>query len=309
MKQFLLKRVCVLFIFFLNTYPVNAMKSDIIVKINNNIVTTFELKNKLKTSLILSGQEINKENIDKNKKQAHNYLINLKIKKNELDKYKYKIDEIDVNQQLLFLSSNNINDLKDKFKRFNLSYDLFLNELKIETGWKQLMFQIYNKKVKINQTDINKEVANYLNKNSKLIEYKISEIEIIIDNNSEIEKETNFIINQIKEFGFTNTAIKYSNSLTASDKGDMGWINKDSLNTQIYDALKGMKIGEISKPIINLDSILILKLDDKRSSKIKDINLEELTKQINKQKENELFALYSKSHLSKVKNNALIEYK
>lgn len=309
MKQFLLKRVCVLFIFFLNTYPVNAMKSDIIVKINNNIVTTFELKNKLKTSLILSGQEINKENIDKNKKQALNYLINLKIKKNELDKYKYKIDEIDVNQQLLFLSSNNINDLKDKFKRFNLSYDLFLNELKIETGWKQLMFQIYNKKVKINQTDVNKEVANYLNKNSKLIEYKISEIEIIIDNNSEIEKESNFIINQIKEFGFTNTAIKYSNSLTASNKGDMGWINKNSLNTQIYNALKGMKIGEISKPIINLDSILILKLDDKRSSEVKDINLEELTKQINKQKENELFALYSKSHLSKVKNNALIEYK
>ena len=309
MKQFLLKRVCVLFIFFLNTYPVNAMKSDIIVKINNNIVTTFELKNKLKTSLILSGQEINKENIDKNKKQALNYLINLKIKKNELDKYKYKIDEIDVNQQLLFLSSNNINDLKDKFKSFNLSYDLFLNELKIETGWKQLMFQIYNKKVKINQTDVNKEVANYLNKNSKLIEYKISEIEIIIDNNSEIEKESNFIINQIKEFGFTNTAIKYSNSLTASNKGDMGWINKNSLNTQIYNALKGMKIGEISKPIINLDSILILKLDDKRSSEVKDINLEELTKQINKQKENELFALYSKSHLSKVKNNALIEYK
>jgi peptidyl-prolyl cis-trans isomerase SurA len=309
MKQFLLKTVFVLFIFFLNTFPANAMKSDIIVKINNNIVTTFELKNKLKTSLILSGQEINKENIDKNKKQALNYLINLKIKKNELDKYKYKIDEIDVNQQLLFLSSNNIDDLKDKFKRFNLSYDLFLNELKIETGWKQLMFQIYNKKVKINQTDINKEVANYLNKNSKLIEYKISEIEIIIDDNSEIEKETNFIINQIKEFGFTNTAIKYSNSLTASNKGDMGWINKDSLNAQIYNALKGMKIGEISKPIINLDSILILKLDDKRSSEVKDINLEELTKQINKQKENELFALYSKSHLSKVKNNALIEYK
>ena len=309
MKQFLLKTVFVLFIFFLNTFPANAMKSDIIVKINNNIVTTFELKNKLKTSLILSGQEINKENIDKNKKQALNYLINLKIKKNELDKYKYKIDEIDVNQQLLFLSSNNIDDLKDKFKRFNLSYDLFLNELKIETGWKQLMFQIYNKKVKINQTDINKEVANYLNKNSKLIEYKISEIEIIIDGNSEIEKETNFIINQIKEFGFTNTAIKYSNSLTASNKGDMGWINKDSLNAQIYNALKGMKIGEISKPIINLDSILILKLDDKRSSEVKDINLEELTKQINKQKENELFALYSKSHLSKVKNNALIEYK
>ena len=51
----------------------------------------------------------------KNKKQVLNYLINIKIKKNELDKYKYKIDEIDVNQQLLLLSSNNINDFKTKF--------------------------------------------------------------------------------------------------------------------------------------------------------------------------------------------------
>ena len=101
----------------------------------------------------------------------------------------------------------------------------------------------------------------------------------------------------------------YSNSSTASNKGEMGWVNKDSLNTQISDVLKEMKIGDISKPIINLNNILFLKLDDRRLSKAKDLNLEELTEQISKQKENELFSLYSTSHLSKVKNNALIEYK
>ncbi|MDC0545091.1 peptidylprolyl isomerase [Pelagibacteraceae bacterium] len=309
MTKYPLKRVCIFLIFFLNTFSVAAMTSDIIVKINNNIVTTYELKNKLKTSLVLSDQEINQENINKSKKQALDYLINLKVKKNELDKYKYEIDNIDVNKQLLFISSNDINNLKNKFKKFNLNYDLFLNELKIETGWKQLMFQIYNKKVKINQNDISKQVASYVNNNSKLIEYKISEIEIIVDENSEIEKQTNFIKSQIEEFGFTNTAITYSNSSTASNKGDIGWVNQDSLNTQIANTLKRMKIGDISKPIINLNNILFLKLDDKRSSKVEDLNLKELTEQISKQKENELFSLYSTSHLSKIKNNALIEYK
>ena len=309
MIKYLVKLVFILLIFFPNTFSAAAMKNDIIVKINNNIVTTYELKNKLKTSLILSDQEINQENINENKQQALNYLINLKIKKNELDKYKFKIDNIDVNKQLLFISSNNINDLKNKFKKFNLSYDLFLNELKIETGWKQLMFEIYNKKVMINQNEISKQVANYVNNNSKVIEYKISEIEIVINLNSEIETKTNFIINQIEKFGFTNTAIKYSNSSTASNKGDMGWVNKDSLNTQISNVLKEMKIGDISRPIININNILFLKLDDKRTSEVRDLNLQELSKQISKQKENELFALYSTSHLSIVKNNALIEYK
>ena len=309
MIKYLLKRVIILLIFFLNTFSATAMKNDIIVKINNNIVTAYELKNKLKTSLILSGQEINQENINKNKNQALNYLINLKLKKNELDKYKVEIANININNQLLYLSSNNINSFKNKFKKFNLSYDLFLNELKIETAWKQLMFEIYNKKVKINQNEVNNQVTNYAKNNSKIIEYKISEIEVIVDQNSEIEKKINFIKNQIERIGFTKTAATFSNSSTASNEGDMGWINKDSLNNKILNIVSEMKIGDVSKPIINLNNILFLKLYDKRSTKTKDLNLKELSNKINRQKENELFGLYSTSHLSKIKNNALIEYK
>ena len=309
MIKYLLKRVIILLIFFLNTFSATAMKNDIIVKINNNIVTAYELKNKLKTSLILSGQEINQENINKNKNQALNYLINLKLKKNELDKYKVEIANININNQLLYLSSNNINSFKNKFKKFNLSYDLFLNELKIETAWKQLMFEIYNKKVKINKNEVNNQVTNYAKNNSKIIEYKISEIEVIVDQNSEIEKKINFIKNQIERIGFTKTAATFSNSSTASNEGDMGWINKDSLNNKILNIVSEMKIGDVSKPIINLNNILFLKLYDKRSTKTKDLNLKELSNKINRQKENELFGLYSTSHLSKIKNNALIEYK
>ena len=57
---------------------------------------TYELKNKIKASLLLSNQEINQINIDKNKKRALTYLINLKLK-NELAKYKFEIDKINVN--------------------------------------------------------------------------------------------------------------------------------------------------------------------------------------------------------------------
>ena len=39
------------------------------------------------------------------------------------------------------------------------------------------------------------------------------------------------------------------------------------------------------------------------------MNVEELKKDIIKQKRNELFALYSNSHLSKIKNSLLVEYK
>ena len=58
--------------------------------------------------LVLSQQEINQENINKTKNQAVLSLINTKLKKNEISKFKIKADEKSVQQQLQNISSNNL---------------------------------------------------------------------------------------------------------------------------------------------------------------------------------------------------------
>ena len=188
------------FIFFLNFIvlslfftPLNAFKNEIVVKIDNSVITAYEIKNKIKTSLILSNQDINQSNIDKNKKRALTYLIDLKLKTNELKKFKFNLDNVNVNTQLLSLSSNNINKFEKKFQELGINFELFVNELKIETAWKQLMFNIYKEKVKINQKDLDREVLNYIQNSADLIELNISEIEINLDNNSNYQDEINFI--------------------------------------------------------------------------------------------------------------------
>ena len=307
--KYKIKILYILLFFCLNVHSVLGLTNNIIVKINNDIITTYELKNKLTTSLILSDQQVNQENIDNNKRQALSYLINIKLKKIELNKYNFKIDKVDINNQLLFLSSNNIENFKNKFKEFDLNYDLFLNELKIETAWKELMFTIYNKKVKITQDEIDKQVKKYVKNNSDITEYQIAEIEFFIEENSEIKNKLTFIKNQIDEFGFENTASKYSISSSSSNKGNIGWINEDSLNVQTGNIIKKLNIGEVSEPIKNLDSITFFKLLNKKTSKISNLDTKKLREKLMRQKENELFNLYSASHLSKIKNNALIEYK
>ena len=114
---------------------------------------------------------------------------------------------------------------------------------------------------------------------------------------------------QIKINGFKKTAVQFSVSSTSQNAGDLGWISSNSLSTKIYNIIKKMNIGDISQPIIKQNTILFLKLNDKRKSKINQINLAELRKNLINQKKNELFNLYSNSHLSKLKNNSLIEYR
>ena len=303
---FFFLKLTVLSLFFI---PSNALKNEIVVKIDNNIITAYEIKNKIKTSLILSNQDINQTNIDKNKKRALTYLIDLKLKMNELEKFKFNLDNINVNNQLLSLSSNNVIGFEKKFQELGINFELFVNEIKIETAWKQLMFNIYKEKVKISQKDIDKEVLNYIQNSSDVTELKISEIEIDFDNNSNYQDEVNFIIKEISENGFEKTAQKFSISSSSKNFGNIGWINSESLNSKVSKVLKNLKIGEVSKPIKSLNSFIFFKLIDKRVSKINEIDTEEFKKRLIDQRKNELFNLYSRSHLSKLKNNSLIEYK
>ena len=145
-------------------------------------------------------------------------------------------------------------------------------------------------------------------KKTDIIEYKLAEIVISISNEKDRIKKIEFITEEIKKNGFENTASKLSEALTSKTSGDLGWLNANSLSYKISNILSKMTVGEISKPIVSTDNILFLKLVDKRSLKL-NMSKNNLRDNLIAQKKNELFSLYSRSHLSKIRNNALIEYK
>ena len=74
-----------LFAFLSKINHVDAkIENKIILKIENEIITNYEVKNKILTTLFLAGDPINQENINKLKKKSLESLIQVKIKKLEL---------------------------------------------------------------------------------------------------------------------------------------------------------------------------------------------------------------------------------
>ena len=92
-------KIFVIVIFYLNFLitSTNAITNKIILKVENEIITNYEIKNKILTSLILAGDEISQENINKLKKQAVESLIQNKLKTIELKKYKIKKNDGQIN--------------------------------------------------------------------------------------------------------------------------------------------------------------------------------------------------------------------
>ncbi len=288
-----------------------AIENKILVNVGNQIITSYELKNRVKTILVLNNKEINQENVNTTKKEALNFLINYKLKKGEILKFQIDSNNVSISEYLINISKNYNTDQKGFEKIFldnNLSYDLFLDGIKTEFAWQRLIFQSYQDKININEEEIDEELNNLIKIQKETEEYNLAEIEIFLENNSDDKKRIDEIKKQINEIGFENTAIKFSKSLSALEGGNLGWITSQALTNVILNAVKNMKPGDVTEPIIKSDTALFIKLLEKRKIDFNDVNLQNMKNQIVSRKKNELLNLFSNSYLSKIKNNTLIEY-
>ena len=305
-----MKLVLNLIFFILISFKFNilfAIENRIIAKVNNEIITSYDLKQTILTTLVLANQQINQNIVDQSKSAALKALINSILKKKEATKYNIKLSEIEITNQLKNISGGDIIKFKNKFKSNNLDFSLYEDKLKTELMWRKLIFSIYQEKVKINEEEIQSELSK-VKKNKKTEEYRISEILVSFSSENEKLNIINKINDQITKFGFEETALKFSESTSAIDQGDLGWVNINGLTKKISAIIIKMKINEISEPILIANSILFIKLKDKKISNILEDESDKLKKQITNSKKNELFNLYSTSHLSKIRNNSIIQY-
>ena len=287
---------------------VNA-QSNIVVKVENEIITNYDIKNKILSSLYLANQPINQENINKVKENALNSCIQNKLKKIELSRFDIKNDSKQVSNYIRSITSRDMEYLKKEFNKNEIDFDLFLDEVETQVKWQKLIFNIYSKKINLNEEIIDKEISKIMKESLMLKEFKLAEIEIPKNNNETDKNNIIQIKKEISEKGFEKTALRYSISPSSNNNGEIGWVNEKSLSEKILKIIKDFKIGEISEPIPKQESFLFLKLIDMKISQIEDINKFKLKENLIKQKKNELFELYSRSHLSKLKNTSLIEYK
>ena len=295
--------------FFLSSISIASNNFKIITKVGNEIITSFELENKIETSLFLAGEELNQNNVNKIKSLSLEFLINTKLKKEEIKKYKYnKGNELRVSNYLENLAkkfNTNPEELQNLFVANNLEFNLFLEDIKTEFIWQNLIYEIYSKKVNLDEQEVTNELNKLISKQKSIIEYNLSEIETKVLKEDELKNLNEYI----KNFDFEKAAQKFSISPTSLDGGNIGWVNSQNLSNKMLQVLKKIKIGEYTKPIRKDDSFFIYYLNDKRKiSNFNKENLEKLKRSIITKKTNDLLNMYSNNHLSIKRNKTLIDY-
>jgi peptidyl-prolyl cis-trans isomerase SurA len=292
-----------LFFFIFNTNS-NSFENKIMVKIENQIITSLDINNELKylTALNPSIKNINNEEIIKLAKRS---IMQEKIKKIEIEKnFKNpKIPEKFLEQILQRIYSRIGLSSLDDFKKYLINNDIDFenvkNKLEIEALWNELILIKFSSKVKINEKELKERIQN---NNEFLKSYLLSEIFFEVTNLNELENKYQEISKTINDKGFDFAALKFSETETSNVGGKLDWINENSLNKNIRAALNNLKINDFTKPINLTSGFLILQVNDIKNTKI-EIDFEKEFKRLENYEKNNQLNQYSKIYFNKVKKD------
>ena len=303
-------KLVIFFLIFLFNSPNNVFSNindKIIAKIGNKIITNYDIINEVNTILALSNRPANKDDFKNLQTVAFNSLKKLLIKETEITKYKItNYNESDVSNYILGLEKNlqltNIN-LEDHFKRYGANYELFIEGVIINFKWNTLIYSLYRKQLDVDEELIKLELNKQIKKGKEIEEFNLSEI--VLENWD--ENKLKEIQNSIKEKGFEKTAALYSNSVSSSQGGSIGWVISKSISSIYLKEILKLDKTQISKPIKINNNIVIIKLNDKRTLNQKNLNLVEIKKKIINQKKEEKLSIFSDSHYLDLEKKVYIE--
>ena len=287
----------------------NAIENKILFKIDNEIITTIDIYEEIKF-LRIFNPEINNLEDEELFEISKNSILRDRIKKIEILEF---IDELKVEDKFLLniikskYSKTNIDSLegfKIYLKENKLDFNNVSEKLTIELIWNDLIYQKFYKKISIDKEKIKKELLQN-SKEERQRELLLSEIVFTENDKINFEKRYEEILSDINSMGFKKTALKHSDSDTASNGGLIGWIKVNNLNQNIKEIVTQLKTGQFSKPIRTSSGFIILKIEDEKEYLSK-FNLAEKMQEAIRFKTNDQLNQFSRMYFNKIKKNLII---
>ena len=303
------KTIFLILIFFLFTnFSYSKIDLQIVMKINNHIVTSYDIEKESNYLLALNPKlnEINKNDLLKLAKKS---MVKEMIRKSEILKYKeINLDnprnENILRNIMLNLDFSNQLQFESYLNDFDISIDDLRKKIGIENEWKNLVYSKYSTSIKIDKENLINQIER-LSKEEFSIEYNLSEIVFIKNQNISLKDQSKKILESIEINGFENTANLYSISDSSKVGGKIGWVKKNNLSIEINNELENLKVNSYSDPIKIDNNYLILKINDIKEIAIKVDKQKELDKMIMIETSKQLDK-FSNIFYNKIKLNSVI---
>jgi hypothetical protein len=146
--------------FFLTNSEAKQLTNNVIVSIDNSIITELDINKEINFLKFVNKDQATGSS-EPFKKEIINSLIDRKIKEIETNSFKIEVSEKEIENNLYsYLERLKINNeiLNSFYNQNEIEKDYLKNIIKIDMKWSKLIRQMYESRLNVNLTEVNREL-------------------------------------------------------------------------------------------------------------------------------------------------------
>ncbi len=282
-----------------------ASSVKIVAVVNGDIISSQDIQNRINAFLMTTGIPMNDQTRNMINQRVIHAAVDEKIKLQAAEKNNIEVSDKDIDASIRTFEKNNkipAGGLKNILKEAKVSMNSFRTQMKSDIAWLRLVRSKMRGEGTLTQKEIEKALAD-AKKDLSTPKYQVSEIFI----KKEKAKDIQSLVNNLRQDNrFELYAMQFSDSASASNGGNLGWINEGKLPAPLEKAVKKLKPGQITDAVLLNDGYYILKLNQRFDPK-KDKPVYPTEKEIRGFLSNQKMENFAQKYLQDLRQNAVIE--
>ncbi len=244
--------------------------SRIAAVVNGDVISEADIANRARLFAISTGLPLSQDVIDRLKPQILRQLIDERLRVQEAQRRKIVIGDAQIAAAIRDIESrNNLppGALRQKLAADGVSGRTLIDQIRAQLAWSQMLHEAVAEKVTISDAEV-AEQQKLATQRIGQTEYRLGEIFIPVDdpaNSADAQHFAETVINELHAGApFAMVAAQFSQTQTALEGGEMGWVQNNQLDPQVARLVALMPVGAISNPVRVPGGFSVVALQAKR---------------------------------------------
>jgi peptidyl-prolyl cis-trans isomerase SurA len=238
--------------------------------VNDYVISDYDLNQRVALFIATSGVRPTPETLAQIRQQVLRSVEDEVLQLQEAARHKITVSKTEVDRAIQNIANDN-NIAPDQIlmtvTNAGVTVETFRQQIAAQLTWQKVVAGRYGTDVLINDQQV-EEAMNRLKQGADKPQYLVSEIFIAVDrpeDETSVSASATQIADQLKQGApFATVASQFSQSPSAADGGDIGWVVEGQLSDEIDQALSKLKPGEIAGPVRSEGGYYVLALRDRR---------------------------------------------
>ena len=247
-----------------------APTEKIVAVVNGDLITTGDVINRGRLFALSTGLPVTPDVLARLRPQVVKQLVDERLRLQEAQRRKIAVGDSEIAEAIGEIEERNGipgGALAGSLKGQGVALRTLIDQVRVQLGWNRVLREELGNKTQVSDADVADQERIFKAQIGKP-EYRVAEIFIPIDEPAKAPDAQRFaetVIGQLRAGApFGVVAAQFSQSQTALQGGDLGWVTADQLDPSVAAVVKEMPVGAVSNPTGVPGGISIVTLRAKR---------------------------------------------